>query len=58
ANEVFKIAVRIMGDAANKANKKAGLEPDDINLYISHQANIRILLAVAKRHPPLSLQRS
>ena len=48
-NEVFKIAVRIMVDAANKAIKKAGLERDDISLFIPHQANIRILLAVAKR---------
>ena len=48
-NEVFKIAVRIMVDAANKAIKKADLELDDIKLFIPHQANIRILLAVAKR---------
>ena len=48
-NEVFKIAVRIMADAANKAIKKAGLELKDINLFIPHQANIRILLAIAKR---------
>lgn len=48
-NEVFKIAVRIMVDAANKAIKKAGLGVDDISLFIPHQANIRILLAVAKR---------
>ncbi|NQV03904.1 MAG: ketoacyl-ACP synthase III [Candidatus Omnitrophica bacterium] len=48
-NEVFKTAVRIMVDAANKAIKKAGLELGDIKLFIPHQANIRILLAVAKR---------
>jgi len=48
-NEVFKIAVRIMVDAANRAIKKAGLGVDDISLFIPHQANIRILLAVAKR---------
>lgn len=48
-NEVFKIAVRIMVDAANKAIKKAGLGVDDISLFIPHQANIRILMAVAKR---------
>ena len=48
-NEVFKIAVRIMVDAANKAIKKAGLGVGDISLFIPHQANIRILLAVAKR---------
>lgn len=48
-NEVFKIAVRIMVEAANNAIKKAGLAPEDIKLFIPHQANIRILLAVAKR---------
>ncbi|MFC1621168.1 beta-ketoacyl-ACP synthase III [Candidatus Omnitrophota bacterium] len=48
-NEVFKIAVRIMVKAADKAIKKVGLQPSDINLFIPHQANIRILMAVAKR---------
>jgi 3-oxoacyl-[acyl-carrier-protein] synthase-3 len=48
-NEVFKIAVRIMVDAADKAIKKAMLKPSDIKLFIPHQANIRILMAVAKR---------
>ncbi len=52
-NEVFKIAVRVMADAANQATKKVGLGCDDIKLLIPHQANIRILLAVAgkKKHP-------
>lgn len=48
-NEVFKTAVRIMVESANNAIKKAGLELEDIKLFIPHQANIRILLAVAKR---------
>jgi len=48
-NEVFKIAVRVMADAANQATKKIGLGCDDIKLLIPHQANIRILLAVAKK---------
>ena len=48
-NEVFKIAVRIMVNAANEAIKKAGLKPEEVSLFIPHQANIRILLAVAKR---------
>ena len=48
-NEVFKIAVRVMVEAANSAIKKAGLGCDDIDLLIPHQANIRILMAVAKR---------
>lgn len=48
-NEVFKIAVRIMVESANKAITKVGLGCEDIDLLIPHQANIRILMAVAKR---------
>ncbi len=48
-NEVFKIAVRIMVEAGDRAVKKVGLKCDDIDLLIPHQANIRILMAVAKR---------
>ena len=48
-NEVFKTAVRIMVESANNAIKKAGLQLSDVKLFIPHQANIRILLAVAKR---------
>ncbi len=48
-NEVFKIAVRIMVEAGDKAVKKVGLKCGDIDLLIPHQANIRILMAVAKR---------
>ena len=48
-NEVFKLAVKVMADAANKAVTKAGLLCSDINLLIPHQANIRILMAVAKK---------
>jgi len=48
-NEVFKLAVRIMADAANKAITKAGLLCSEIDLLIPHQANIRILMALAKK---------
>ena len=48
-NEVFKLAVKIMADAANKAITKAGLLCSEIDLLIPHQANIRILMAVAKK---------
>jgi len=48
-NEVFKLAVKVMADAANKAITKAGLLCSDIDLLIPHQANIRILKAVAKK---------
>ena len=48
-NELFKIAVKAMTDAANKALKKCGLGCPDITYVIPHQANIRILNAVAKK---------
>ncbi|MFZ5626176.1 MAG: beta-ketoacyl-ACP synthase III [Bacillota bacterium] len=47
--EVFKFAVRIMGDAADAAIRKAGLTYADIDYFIPHQANIRIIEAAAKR---------
>jgi len=48
-NEVFKIAVKIMVDTARRALEKAGLNFKDVDCFIPHQANIRILQAVAKR---------
>ncbi len=48
-NELFKLAVKIMANAAEQALKKAKLTCDDVDCFIFHQANIRILLAVAKR---------
>lgn len=48
-NELFKLAVKIMADAANNALKQARLDCKDVDCFIPHQANIRILLAVAKR---------
>jgi 3-oxoacyl-[acyl-carrier-protein] synthase-3 len=48
-NELFKLAVTIMAEAVRVALKKAGLECKDIDLVIPHQANIRIILAMAKK---------
>lgn len=48
-SELFKHAVKVMADAALEATKPLGLQADDITLVIPHQANIRILNAVAKR---------
>jgi 3-oxoacyl-[acyl-carrier-protein] synthase-3 len=48
-NEVFKLAVTIMAEAAQAAIQKAGLQLKDIDLVIPHQANIRIILAMAKK---------
>ncbi len=48
-NDVFKHAVRGMEEAACTALKANGLEPADISLLIPHQANRRIIDAIAKR---------
>ncbi|MDI6807664.1 MAG: beta-ketoacyl-ACP synthase III [Candidatus Eisenbacteria bacterium] len=48
-NEVFKSAVRAMGDIAEEAIAKAGISADEISLLIPHQANLRIIQATAKR---------
>jgi 3-oxoacyl-[acyl-carrier-protein] synthase-3 len=48
-NEVFKHAVRYMGDAAMRVIKEAGLTSDDVDLFVPHQANIRIIRATAER---------
>lgn len=47
--EVYRFAVRIMGDAAVEALDKAGLEYKDISLFIPHQANLRIISSIAER---------
>ena len=47
--ELFKHAVKIMADAAREATSPLGLTAADISLVIPHQANMRILKAVAKR---------
>lgn len=48
-NELFRIAVRVMVKAAKSALAKAELEIDDVDLLIPHQANDRIISAVAER---------
>ncbi|MFA5090927.1 MAG: beta-ketoacyl-ACP synthase III [Candidatus Omnitrophota bacterium] len=48
-NELFKLAVTSMVDAAQVALKQAGLECKDVDLVIPHQANVRIIMAMAKR---------
>lgn len=48
-NEVFKFAVRIMGEAALRALDRAGLKKEDIDCLIPHQANMRIVDSAVKR---------
>ncbi len=47
--EVFKYAVRAMIEAAIQSLKQAGYKADDIDLLIAHQANVRIIEAIAQR---------
>ena len=47
--EVFRRAVRIMVDSAEKSMKHAGVTADDIALVVPHQANIRIIDAALNR---------
>jgi 3-oxoacyl-[acyl-carrier-protein] synthase III len=48
-NVLFKHAVKIMADAALAVAEPLGLKGDDIDIIIPHQANLRILNALAKR---------
>jgi 3-oxoacyl-[acyl-carrier-protein] synthase-3 len=47
--EIFKRAVHGMGVASESALGKIGLKADNVDLVIPHQANLRIIEAVAKR---------
>jgi 3-oxoacyl-[acyl-carrier-protein] synthase-3 len=47
--EVFKFAVRQMGESAINVLDKAGLTKQDVSLLIPHQANIRIMEAARLR---------
>jgi 3-oxoacyl-[acyl-carrier-protein] synthase III len=47
--EVFKRAVKAMSQACTDVLEQAGLSMDDISLVVPHQANRRILDALAKR---------
>lgn len=48
-NETFKIAVRAIEEVSREVIQAAGLRPEDINLFIPHQANTRIIDAAAQR---------
>ena len=47
--EVFRRAVRIMVDSAEKTMRHAGVEAKDIAVVVPHQANIRIITAACER---------
>ncbi|GGI91323.1 beta-ketoacyl-ACP synthase III [Legionella impletisoli] len=48
-NEVFKVAVNIMGDIVDEVLEVSQLQKSDINWLIPHQANIRIIQGIAKK---------
>lgn len=48
-NETFKIAVKSMEEATKEALDANKLHMDDVDLFIPHQANMRILNAVSQR---------
>ncbi len=47
--EVFKFATRIMGTAMEEALRNAGMSVAEMDLFIPHQANLRIIEVAAKR---------
>lgn len=46
--EVFKLAVRKLGEISESIVEKAGLAAEDVDYFVSHQANERILSSMAK----------
>jgi 3-oxoacyl-[acyl-carrier-protein] synthase-3 len=47
--ETYKFAVQAMGDACVKALEKAGMKSSDVDLFVPHQANIRIIESASER---------
>lgn len=48
-NEVFKVAVRTLGRMVDRVLADNGLEQGEIDWFVPHQANLRIISATAKR---------
>jgi 3-oxoacyl-[acyl-carrier-protein] synthase-3 len=47
-NQTYRFATKTMATTALESIRRSGLKPEDIDLFIPHQANIRIIEAVAK----------
>jgi 3-oxoacyl-[acyl-carrier-protein] synthase-3 len=47
-NQTYRFATKTMATTALESIRRSGLEPSDIDLFIPHQANVRIIEAVAK----------
>ncbi len=48
-NDVFKFAIKIMGETALKSLDNAGIAHESVDCLVPHQANIRIIQSAAKR---------
>ncbi len=48
-NEVYRFAIGAMGDACEKVLAEAGMTAEQVDLFVPHQANIRIIDSAAKR---------
>ena len=47
--ELFRFAVRAMEEACREVLKRAGVSPEDVSLVVPHQANVRIINALAEK---------
>lgn len=47
--EVYRFAVNAMGDACCRVLEEAGMTPEEVDLFVPHQANLRIIDSAAKR---------
>ncbi len=47
--EIFKLAVRVMGQSSTEILERFGHTSEDLDLVIPHQANMRIIGSLAKR---------
>jgi 3-oxoacyl-[acyl-carrier-protein] synthase-3 len=47
--EVFKFATRVLVSSAEQSLEAAGLTVDDVDLYVPHQANVRIIDHAVRR---------
>ena len=48
--EVFKVAVKAVSNSVSTALKRAALDSSDVDVLLSHQANIRIIEAICKKN--------
>lgn len=48
-NELFRVAVRMFGECADKILRRNGFTAKDVDLFVPHQANVRIIEAAVKR---------